>query len=283
MRIECPNCHLTGNVNELEMPPEGRLVNCPRCKNTFHVDKPATAAWSPDMMNVCPVCQYSTFGTEMFAVCPKCGLVGSEHQAKLRKRQEQEREQQQARRDQEVLQRSYRNPDLPQAPVAEAEKMAAPLPVRYTGWACTALGGALLCYGLYGLVSYYGNDWQATLSEGRLEPLSTTEVFFRLGFLPWLFTLFSAVFLAVTSQFLLLRDKARKDLEKAAWGGVAVCAVYETADFISWIRMSSSSPSLFYCAAGIASSLLMAALWSAPFLALLWFLRSDAIAREFPE
>lgn len=283
MRIECPGCHLTGNVNELEMPPEGRLVSCPRCKNTFHVDKPAVAAWSPDMMNVCPVCKYSTFGTEMFAVCPQCGLVGSEYQAKLRKKQELEREQQQAQHDQELLQRSFRNPDLPQAPAAEAERNAAPLPIRYTGWACTALGGALLCYGLYGLASYYGNDWQATLSEGRLEPISSLEAFFRIGFLPWLFTLFSAVFLAVTSQFLLRRDRARNELEKVAWVGVVLSVVYETAEFISWIRISSSSPSISYCAVGIVSSLLMAALWSAPFLVLLWFLRSETIVQEFPE
>jgi predicted Zn finger-like uncharacterized protein len=282
MRIECPHCHLTGNVNELEMPPEGRLVSCPRCKNSFHVDKPAVAVWSPDMMNVCPVCQYSTFGTEMFAVCPQCGLVGSEYQAKLRKRQELEREQQQARADQELLQRSVRNPDLSQAPAAENGRSATPLPVRYTGWACTALGVALLCYGLYGLASYYGSDWQTTLSEGRLEPLSKTEVFFRLGFLPWLFTLFSAVFLAMTSQFLLLRDHARKDMQKAAWAGVVVCAVYEAAEFISWVRISSS-PSLFYYVVGIGSSVLMAVLWSLPFLALLWYLQSEAITREFPE
>ncbi len=283
MRIECPGCHLTGNVNELEMPPEGRLVSCPRCKNSFHVDKPAVAAWSPDMMNVCPVCRYSTFGTEMFAVCPQCGLVGSEYQAKLRKKQEQENAQQQARHDEELLLRSLRNPDLPQAPDAESGKSSAPAPIRYAGWTCTALGGALLCYGLYGLASYYGNDWQAALSEGRLEPLSKTEVFFRLGFLPWLVTLFSSVFLAATSQFLLLRDRARKDMEKAAWAGVVLCAVYETAEFISWIRISSSSPSISYCAIGLVSSLLMAVLWSAPFLALLWFLRSETITREFSE
>jgi predicted Zn finger-like uncharacterized protein len=283
MRIECPECHLAGKVNELEIPPEGRLVNCPRCKNTFHIDKPAVAAWSPDMMNVCPVCQYSTFGTEMFAVCPQCGLVGSEYQEKLRKKQELEHAQQQARHDEELLLRSMRNPDLPQASDAEAERSATPLPVRYTGWACTTLGGALLCYGLYGLASYYGTDWQTALSEGRLEPLSKTEVFFRLGFLPWLFTLYSAVFLTIASQFLLLRDRARKDMERTAWAGVALCVVYETAEFISWIRISSSSPSFSYCAVGIMSSLLMTVLWSVPFLALLWFLQSETIVREFTE
>lgn len=279
--IECPEYHLTGKVNTQEMLPEGRLVSCPRCKYTFNVDKPG-AVRSPDMMNVCPVCQYSTFGTEMFAVCPKCGLVGSKYQAKLWKKQEMEWEQQQAQHIQELLFRSKHNPDLLRTPAAYGEGNAAPLPVRYTGRGCFALGVALLCYGLYGLASYYGNDWQTILSEGRLEPISKIEVFFRLGFLPWLFTLFSSVFLKVVSRFMLLRDRARKEMQMAAWAGVAVCAVYETAEFISWVRISSS-PSFFYYATGLASSLLMTVLWSLPFLALLWYLQSEAIVREFPE
>ncbi len=219
--------------------------------------------------------------TAMLAVCPQCGLVGSECQAKLRKKQEMEREQQPAQHDQELLLRSIRNPDLPRASAADEERNAAPLPVRFTGWGCAALGVALLCYGLYGLASYYGNDWQTILSEGRSEPISKIEVFFRLGFLPWLFTLFSSVFLTVVGRFLLQRDRARKEMPMAAWAGVAVCAVYETAEFISWVRMSSS-PSFFYCAIGLASSLLMTVLWSLPFLALRWYLQSEAIVREFP-
>jgi hypothetical protein len=220
--------------------------------------------------------------TAMLAVCPQCGMVGSESQAKLRKKQEMEREQQQAQRNQELLSRSIRNPDLRQAPAAHEERNTAPLPIRYTGWGSFAFGVALLCYGLFGLASYYGKDWQAILSEGRLEPISKIEVFFRLGFLPWLFTLFSGVFLTVVGRFLLLRDRARKEMLMAAWAGVAVCIIYETADFISWVRMSSS-PSFFYCAIGLVSSLLMTVLWSIPFVALLWCLRSEAIVSEFPE
>ena len=279
--VECPEYHLTGKVDALEMPPEGRLVSCPRCKNTFNVDKPG-AVRSHDKMNVCPMCQYSTFGTEMFAVCPMCGLVGSKYQAKLREKQEMEWEQQQAQHIHELLFCSIHNPDLLRTPAAYGERNAAPLPVRYAGWGCSAFGVALLCYGLNELASYYGNDWQTILSESRLEPISKMEVFFRLGFLPWLFTLFSSLFLTVVGRFLLLRDRARKEMQIAAWAGVAVFAVYETAEFISWVRISSS-PSFFYCATGLTSSLLMTVLWSLPFLALLRYLRSEAIVREFPE
>ncbi len=220
-------------------------------------------------------------GAAMFTVCPRCGLVGSECQPKLRKKQELEREEQ-AQRNGELLLRSFRNPYLLLAQAADERRNATLLLVRYTGRGCFALGVALLCYGLYGLASYYGNDWQAILSEGRLEPISKIEVFFRLGFLPWLITLFSGVFLKVVSRFLLLRDRARKEMQMAAWAGVAVCVVYETAEFISWVRMSSS-PTFFYYAAGLAGSLLMTVLLCIPFLALLRYLRSEAILREFPE
>ena len=37
MRIECPACHLTGTVNELEIPSGGRDISCPRCKHVTEV------------------------------------------------------------------------------------------------------------------------------------------------------------------------------------------------------------------------------------------------------
>ena len=220
--------------------------------------------------------------TAMLAACPQRGLVGSKYQAKLRKKQEMEREQQQAQHNRELLLRSIRNPYPLQAPAGDEKRNAALLPVRFTGRGCFVLGVVLLCYGLYGLASYYGNDWQTILSESRLEPISKIEVFFRLGFLPWVFTLYSSVFLKVVGRFLQLRDRARKEMQMAAWAGVAVCVVYETAEFITWVRISSS-PTFFYYATGLASSLLMAVLLSLPFLALHQYLESEAIVREFPE
>ncbi|TLN00954.1 hypothetical protein FDZ73_17725, partial [bacterium] len=32
MKIECPSCHLTGNINSVDVPAEGRNFECPRCK-----------------------------------------------------------------------------------------------------------------------------------------------------------------------------------------------------------------------------------------------------------
>lgn len=280
MKLECPSCHLTGKINEVELPPEGRYVSCPRCKTSFHVAKPPPAGNSP-LMSMCPACQYSTFSDEMFDVCPKCGLKAGDHPEKRRQQEEREL----MRHDRDVLTRSHRNPDLVRVTPQESvpERGAGPEPVRVTGWICIAAGGALFCYGLTGLATYYGKDWQAILSEPLLEPVSKTRVFFSIGFLPWLITLFSAWLITVASQFLALRGWARKGLMRCAWGGIAVAAIAEVADFINWVRVSSSTPSFSYYAIGVVSTLFMILLWSAPCCALLWYLQREAIHREFPE
>lgn len=147
------------------------------------------------------------------------------------------------------------------------------LPNRYIQRGCSAVGLVLLFYGLYGLASYYGNDWQAVLSENRPEPAPKIEVFFRFGFLPWLFTLFGGTFLLVVRRLMLLKASARKEMRVAAWAGVGVCAAYQTGEFVSWISIGNS-PSFSYYATGLGGSLLMTGLLSLPFLALLWYLRA---------
>jgi len=284
MKIECPSCHLTGKVNELELPTDGRELKCPRCKKNFHVKKPPPPAGNQDLMNICPACQYSTFTEEMFAVCPKCGLVISAYREKLRKEQEQKQEQKQMQRDREVLTRTHRNPDLilglPEdgAPA----KPSIPQPILVTGWICIAVGGALLLYGLAGLMNYYGKDWQA-LSDSIVEPVSKTSLFFRLGFIPWLITLFSLYFIAAAGMFLGRKNGAHKELLRGAWAGVAMGFIHEGADFVNWVRISSSTPSFSYLFTGIMNALLWIVLWSAPALVLIWFLRSDRIPWESEE
>ena len=281
MKIECPSCHLSGKVNELELPPDGRELKCPRCKKSFHVKKPPPPAANQDLMNICPACQYSTFTEEMFAVCPKCGLVVSSYREKLRKQQGLE----QMQRDREVLTRTHRNPDLNLAPPegGEAGKPAIPQPILVTGWICIVVGGALLLYGLAGLINYYGNDWQAALSDSFVEPESKMSLFFRLGFIPWLITLFGVYFTAAAGLFLMQKSGSRNELLRGAWVGVALGVIHESADFINWVRISSSSPSFSYLLTGIINSLLWIVLWSAPALALIWLLRSDLITRESAE
>jgi predicted Zn finger-like uncharacterized protein len=281
MKIECPSCHLSGKVNEVELPAGGRELNCPRCKKSFHVAKPPPPAGGEDLMNICPACQYSTFTEETFAVCPKCGLVGSAYREKIRKKQEVE----QVLRDHEALTRSHRNPDLVNtfAEIGGPVKPTIPHTVRITGIACIAVGGLLLFYGVSGLMYYYGKDWQAILSEPFVEPVSKTSLFFRLAFIPWLITIYSAYFIAAAGLLLAQKGGARRELMRGAWGGLAMGAIHEIAGFIDWLRISSSSPSISYVFTGIMNSLFWSALWCAPALALIWFLRSDRLIRDLPE
>jgi predicted Zn finger-like uncharacterized protein len=279
MKIHCPACQLTGSVNELELPSEGRELTCPRCKKSFHVDRPPVDA---DLrpMNVCPACQYATFSEEMFVVCPKCGMTEKEGREK-RHRQDLER----LRSDQEALHRTYRNLDLVTAAPEEpaTDPAAAPQPVRVTGWLCIAVGSALFCYGGYDLANYYARDWQAILSAPLLEPLSRTRVFFRLGFLPWVTTLFGLVLASVAGQFLRRAPWGRKGLALCAWTGLVVVLIHQAAGLVAWLGTAASSTGVSYYLAGILNALLMTALWGAPFILLRWFLEHDMILQEFPE
>ena len=278
MKIECPSCHLVGKINELELPPEGRHLDCPRCKNSFHIVRPPDAGGNSRLMNSCPSCHYSTFTDEMFAICPKCGQTADDYE----KISQKQREREQLLHDQELLTRSFRNPDLVKAPTEETvpERARVAQPVAVTGWLSIAVGGILFSFGIFGLVNYYGKDWQAVLSESSLEPVSKLSIFFSLGFIPWMVTLFSMYLIWAAQLFLRLRGGSHKRLTESAWTGFAVVVMYETVNFINWIMVSSSTPSLSYYVVGVLSSLLMIALFGAPFIVLLWYLRSDVIKRE---
>lgn len=279
MKIECPSCHLTGTINEVELPDQGRRLTCPRCKGEFYVEKPAPPASRAGMMNSCPACQYSTFTDEMFAVCPKCGMTAENYQAVARKQKERE----QAARDQEALNRSFRNPDLvtPATELSATVPAKATQPVEVVGGICLAVGAALLFYGVTGLLNYYSRDWQAELAEQVLVPVSKLSVFFKLGLIPWLVTLFSLHLAWSAYSFAKVRDGALQWLTQSAWAGVAVAVLYEMVAFVEWVRVSSSTPTLSYYAVGILSSLFVSALLAAPFLVLLWQLQSDRITRAF--
>jgi predicted Zn finger-like uncharacterized protein len=80
MKIECPGCKLSGNIDDSTVPATGLAMTCPRCKKPFTVEKPVVAAGEAvAMLDSCPKCQYSTFSEEKFAICPKCGLVVADY------------------------------------------------------------------------------------------------------------------------------------------------------------------------------------------------------------
>ena len=238
MKIECPSCHLAGKINELELPPEGRNFNCPRCKNSFHVAKPPAADGNKRLVNSCPSCQYSTFTDEMFAVCPKCGLAADDYQEKSRK----QRENEQLRHDQEVLNRSYRNSDLGNVPTEETVpgRARAAHTVEVTGWLCIYWRSASLLRNNRTGQSITARIGRRCFPSRCLSRCQSSPVFFSLGFIPWLITLFSSYFIWAASQFLKLRGGSRKRLTESAWAGFAVVVMYEIVDFIKWIRVSST-------------------------------------------
>ena len=279
MKVECPSCHLTGTVNELDLPGEGRELTCPRCKKSFHIDKPPV---DPDLrpMTVCPACQYSTFSEETFIACPKCGMTEKEFRLRERKQAETAR----LHQDQEALHRSYRNPDLATPPPEEpATVETAPKPVRIVGGLSLATAAAFVCYGGYGLADYYTKDWQTILSAPLLEPLSRTQVFLRLALLPWITTLYGIALAVIADRFLRLVPWGRRGLAYCAWGGLGVVVAHQMAGFISWVRIGASASGILYYLTGVVNALLMTLLWGAPFLVLRWFLEHDAILAEFPD
>jgi predicted Zn finger-like uncharacterized protein len=296
MKIECPNCKLSGEINEHEVPLEGRYIDCPKCRTGFHVKKPLGKGWNPNMMNTCPDCGYSTFTDEVFEVCPKCGLHGRTVQERKKKqkepsppnrepvRQPTAEETAQAIRDMERLNRSYRSDDFIQAPTkkVEAEEVAAPPAIRFTGWGVLAVACLVVFYGIVGLMAYHGQDLQAKINETALEPVSSGTVFLRYGLLPWVLTIYGGLLAMAASQFLRLRIWTLKGLELLAWAGVAIGVVYEIADFMAYVKRASDSPTVSYYLVGIVTSLFMLAVWVALPLALIWWLRDDRVTGEFP-
>jgi predicted Zn finger-like uncharacterized protein len=302
MKIECPSCHLSGNINLVDVPAEGRNFECPRCKGSFFVAKPAPDTDSKHLMSMCPVCQYSTFTDEMFAVCPECGTNGRDYQKMLLQKSAGKPSQSdplpkgadepaspfgqvQIQHDFERLTHSRRNPDFATeaAPEEVAEKPVIPLPIRITGWTATGAGGILLCSGLAGLLNYYGKDWQALLSAPFLEPVSKTSIFFKYGFFPWLRTLTGIGVIFAGIQFLALKPRIPKILTALCWGISGIILVQEAVEIVKRFLITSGTPSAIFYVDCIISYLIKVSLWSLPFLAAIWLLRRDEVIQEYPE
>jgi len=302
MKIECPSCHLTGNINSVDVPSEGRNFECPRCKGSFFVAKPAPDAESKHLMNTCPVCQYSTFTDEMFAVCPECGTNGRDYQKMLLRKSAGKPSQRdslpknvdepaspidqvQIQQDFERLTRSRRNPDfaMETAPEEVEEKPLIPLPIRITGWTAAGAGGILLISGLAGLLNYYGKDWQALLSVPFLEPVSKTSIFFKYGFFPWLRTLTGIGVIFAGIRFLALKPRIPKILTALCWGSGGLILVQEAVEIVKRFLITSGTPSAIFYVDCIISYVIKVSLWSIPFLAVIWLLRRDEVIQEYPE
>jgi len=304
MKIECPNCKLSGQVSDINIPPEGRYMDCPRCKTNFFIQKKAAANWG-ETLNECPRCSFSTFSAERFDICPQCGLdakVYSEqrkNQPSPRKvdlpaaapaavdretmRQELERLERKEAEKRQQRAGSAAAPVLPghlDEPVPTAS--VAPPPVRYLGWGFVAASIAVLAHGIRGWYGY----WILTPKQvvARYDDVPGPFKFFiSYGLQPFVQMLLGLFVLVAAYQFLKMRPGARRLLEASTWCGVVFVVGSEAANMFGWIGRSSSDASISYYLVGLADSMLMAALWSAPLLAAVWYLRRDVIRDEFPE
>jgi predicted Zn finger-like uncharacterized protein len=281
MKIECPNCRLSGEVNDQEVPLDGRYIDCPRCKTGFHVKKQLAKGWNPNMMSSCPSCQYSTFTDEMFDVCPKCGLKGSVYNEKKRKLQEET----QVKQDLERLNRSLRPDDFVKPPVKEVESEISKAPpcVRYTAMGVLGVAFLVAFYGITGVMRYDGDALLARINETSIEPVSKGAVFLAHGLLPMVLTFYGGLMALLASMLLRSSKGAVRWLELGAWVGLGIGVVYEVTDYVTYIRRSSESPSIAYCLVGLVNSALLMAVWVSLPVALVWWMRSERFRYELEE
>lgn len=281
-------------------------MECPRCKAAFFVEKCVTASWA-DTLTDCPQCGYSNFSGERFDICPTCGLVAKDYSEKRNRQgggrpaprkgerpadQPAAADSDRMRQDLERLQRAEEQkhrlpaagdlvlpPDEPPVP----ESLVVPAPVRYLGWAFVGVGLLALVWGVIEFCGYWKlTPAQAIVSEYD-EPPGSVALYLTRGLLPTLLVLVGLYAAAAGSQFLQLRPWTRKGVEAAAWGGIAYAVGCEVADLIAWIRRSSSSASFTYYLVGVADTILMAAIWSAPLVLTILYLRGDTIGEAFEE
>src|SRR6266567_4649118 len=148
---------------------------------------------------------------------------------------------------------------------------------------CPTCGLVALVWGIIGFCGYWKlTPAQAVVSEFE-EPPGPVALYLTRGLLPTLQVLLGLYAAAAGSQFLQLRPWARKGVEVAAWGGIAFAVGCEVADLTAWIRRSSGSASFSYYLVGVADTLLMAAIWSAPLVVTILYLRGDTIGEAFEE
>ncbi len=90
MRIECPVCSASGNIDESKVPAEGREVTCPRCSNLFRVWplRSGVEIIQQRERMVCPKCSCEQ---AMAEICAICGIVIKNYLQTQVRQQEKER------------------------------------------------------------------------------------------------------------------------------------------------------------------------------------------------
>jgi hypothetical protein len=303
MKIECPNCKLTGQTSDLNIPPEGRYMDCPRCKTNFFVQKEKTANWAETMTD-CPECGYSSYSAERFDICPQCGLVAKDYHEKQahqptparkmdvpaeepvsidteRMRQELERLEREEMKKRQQRMESTAAPLLREEPLTEAK--AVPAQVRFFGWGVVLLALVILAYGFWGLYGYVKITPAEAVTSQFEDPPTPFSLYLTHGLAPILMVMLGFYSLVAGSQFLRLHSWARKGVEAAAWLGVTFIVGRELASLVVSVRRASSDAAMTYYLVEIAGFVLMTTLWAAPLIAAIWYVRKDVFKEEFGE
>jgi len=295
MRIECPHCKASGTINDLEIPDEGRYLNCPRCKESFQVTKPRRQMTSAFATNTCPSCGYSTCCEEVFDQCPQCGVV-------VKTLMEQKFAQQAQQRVQPAsLSQVYAAPlatPLPAGGSGSKYLRSDPDPVEKkpmfrlagfangfdpvaaVGWGVVLVAVVLLAIGGKGVLYYHGTDIRAQLSEQSLEPVSVWQVFGGYGFWPWVATLFAGALLVAAFGFLQRQAWGLRAMEGVVLAAVVLAPLYELTGYVVWIVKSIAPPWWAYLVE-LLSVLLISSLCVVPLLLVLQYLRGDRFSHRY--
>ncbi len=301
MKIECPGCKLSGTIDDSTVPATGLTMSCPRCKTNFTAEKPVLQAGAAvAMLDTCPVCQYSTFTEEKFAVCPKCGLVAADyHKQQLTARQVQNKRppsplRQMQEQNSDPLPRltpeqlkkeeeSRRKHGLDKIPgvvevtetVIVSQSAETPLPILIVGWGTIIASILLLVYGGSGIMEYLAKVKEAKAAlEALEEAQSRTTLLFQFLLFPVLSIIFSFVMLVFGARFLALKRWSINAVQKGAWAGVGLLALMKISDMLFWFKRASADASIGYYAMGVCGDLVVMILLIAPFLALADYLKS---------
>ena len=302
MKIECPSCKLTGQVSDANIPPEGRGMECPRCKTSFFVEKVAPSNWA-DTATDCPECGYATFSAERFDICPKCGLVVKEYRER-KKCQEPARKVDSHGEEPAVMDRERMRQDLERleredkirrkqrmesvsAPLLREEPVPVhidtPVQVTYLSWGFILVALGLLAYGGKGFYDYLQMSPAQAITSRYEDPPTALGLYLSHGFAPILMVIMGFYFLVAGSQFLRMRPWARKAMEAASWLGIVFVTGRELANMVAAFRRASSDAAIQYYLVEFAGFILMTACWSAPLIAVIWYLRRDLFRDAFGE
>jgi len=309
MKIECPGCHLTGNIDDSTVPATGLAMTCPRCKKPFTAERPVIEAGAAvAMLDTCPKCQYSTFSDEKFAVCPRCGLVVADyHKQLLASRQSptkrvvppapsgrmpvqdaalQPRLTPEQLKKEEEARRKYGLDKVPgvvevDESVTARPSAETPLPVLVAGCGTIAAAVLLISYGGSGILEYVAKLKEAKAALAALEEAqSGATLFFQFLFFPSLSIIFSLVMLVFGAQFIGMKKWSIGAMQSGAWTGVGLLVTMKVSDMVFWFRRASADASFGYYAMGVFGDILMMLLLIAPFLALAEYLQSSLFEKS---